>query len=70
VAFRGLVGSSEFCVALIAVERPIWNLGTRRIATEEMENAWAVFAAYKLACAVTRRAEVVAVSLWRVLAFY
>ena len=69
MAFRGLVGSSELCIALIAVKRPVWNLGTRRIATEEMENAWTVFAAYKLACAMTRRAEIVAFSLWRVLVF-
>ena len=69
MGFRGLVGSSELCVALIAIKRSIWNLSTRRIATEEMENAWTVFAAYKLACTITRRAKIVAFCLWRVLAF-
>jgi hypothetical protein len=55
-SFRGLVRSSKFCVALIAIERSIRNLNTRRIAAQEMEDAWTVLAAYKLACAITRRA--------------
>jgi hypothetical protein len=60
IRVRGIVGCSRLCVALVAVERSIWNLSSWRIATEKMKNAWTVFAAYKLACTSTRRAKVVA----------
>jgi hypothetical protein len=54
VGYRGL------CVALVTIEGSIWNLSSRRVAAEKMKDAWTVFAAYKFACASTRRAKVVA----------
>ena len=54
-------------IALMAGERAFRSYETRRVATKEVVNACAVVATDKLARALARRAEVVAVGRWRIL---
>lgn len=56
---RGLIGRTLW-LTLETEESALRNLSTRRIAAEEMKNAWTGFAADKLAGAFAGRAEIVA----------